>query len=143
MKRVAFVFLAVSIMLALPGIIAAKDVKTYVDQGVANLENGKFDQALQDFNEALKLKPGDAALYDYRGVAYRVKGLDAQAMQDFNRAIELDPKYARAYRNRAMVYFDQSDYDKSVADQEKAQSLGYKVDPDFLKLTKRKAAEKR
>jgi len=143
MKSFVSVLTAVLILMVLVGLVAAKEVKTYIDQGAANLEAGKFDQALGDFNEALKLKPNDAAIYDYRGVAYRAKGQDDKAMEDFNRAIELDPKFAKSYRDRAMIYYDRSDFDKSVADQEKAQSLGYKVDADFLKLTRRKAAEKK
>jgi Flp pilus assembly protein TadD len=134
---------SLAFLAVLSGSAAGKDVKTYIDQGVAHLEAGKFDQALGDFNEALKLKPNDPALYDYRGIAYRAQGQDDKALADFNRAMELEPRFARAYRNRAMIYFDRSDFDKSVADQEKAQSLGYKIDPDFLKLTKRKAAEKK
>jgi len=143
MKAFVSLLSAILILLTLPGLGATKDVKTLVDQGVANLEAGKFDQALSDFNEAMKLKPNDAALYDYRGVAYRAKGQDDKALEDFHQAIELDPKYAKTYRDRSMIYYDRSDFDKSAADQEKAQSLGYKVDPDFLKLTKRKAAEKK
>jgi tetratricopeptide (TPR) repeat protein len=140
-----FLFLVTLALLSglLPGVIYAQDVKTLVDRGVANLESGKFDQALADFNAALKLKPNDAALYDYRGVAYRCKGMDDQALQDFNKAIQLDPRFARAYRDRAMVHFDRSDFDKSVEDLDKAQSLGYRLDQDFVKMVRRKAAEKK
>jgi Flp pilus assembly protein TadD len=143
MKRFALPMIALFLVVLCPGLLAAQDVKSLVDRGVANLEDGKTDQALQNFNQALKLKPNDAALYDYRGMAYRVKGKDDLAMQDFNKALELDPRYAKAYRNRAMVYLDKTDFDKSVADLEKAQSLGYRLDQDFVKMVKRKAAEKK
>jgi Flp pilus assembly protein TadD len=133
--------LAITAML-LPGPLGAQDVKTVVDRGVANLEQGRLDQALNDFNQALKLKPNDASLYDWRGVAYRTKGQNDLALTDFNKAIQLDPKFAKAYRDRAMVYDDKTDYAKAVADLEKAQGLGYKVDQDFLKMERRKAAEK-
>ena len=76
-------------------------------------------------------------------MAHRCKGMDDKAVQDFNKAMELDPKFGRPYRNRAMVYFDKGDFDKSLADLQKAQGLGYKVDPDFLKMVARKAAEKK
>jgi tetratricopeptide (TPR) repeat protein len=69
--------------------------------------------------------------------------MDDQALQDFNKAIQLDPRFARAYRDRAMVHFDRSDFDKSVEDLDKAQSLGYRLDQDFVKMVRRKAAEKK
>jgi Flp pilus assembly protein TadD len=143
MKRLVLVLIAVLMVTVLPGFTAPQDVKAYVDRGLAALEAGRFDQALQDFNRALNLKPNDASLYDFRGVAYRGKGLDDQAMKDFNQALQLDPKYAKAYRNRAMVYYDNSEFDKALGDLEKAQTLGYQVDQDFLRLVRRKAAEKK
>ena len=144
MRRFAIVLPLAFLLVSSPGVLAAADsVKAYVDKGIAHCEAGQYDQALKEFNQALKLKPNDAALYDLRGVALRGKGQDDQALQDFNQALQLDPKYARAYRNRSMVYYDKSDFAKAQADLEKAQSLGYKVDDDFLKLVKRKAAEKK
>jgi Flp pilus assembly protein TadD len=143
MRRFSFVWAWVLLAVFLPGILAAQQVKTHVDQGIANCEAGHFDQALKDFNAALKLKPNDASLYDYRGMAYRCKGQDDKAIQDFNKAMEVDPKFAKAYRNRGMVYFDKGDFDRSLADLKKAQSLGYKIDEDFLKMVVRKAAEKK
>jgi len=143
MRRLFLVAACLFAASLLPGILAAQDVKTHVDKGIANCETGNFDQALKDFNEGLKLKPNDPALLDYRGTVYRCKGQNEKAIQDFNKAMEIDPKFARAYRNRAMVYFDKGDFDKSLEDLKKAQSLGYKIDEDFLKMVARKAAEKK
>jgi tetratricopeptide (TPR) repeat protein len=143
MKRFSLVLAWLCVMVLLPGAIYAQDVQKYVDAGIEKCELGKYDQALKDFNDALKLKPNDASLYDLRGMAYRCKNMEAQAIQDFEKAMQLDPKFGRPYRNRAMIYFDRGDFDKSLADLEKAKSLGYKVDPDFLKMVARKAAEKK
>lgn len=144
MRRFAMVFSLMFLLFAFPGVVAAADsVKAHVDKGIAYCETGHYDQALKEFNQALKLKPNDAALYDLRGVALRGKGQDDQALQDFNQALQLDSKYARAYRNRALIYYDKTDFANAQADLEQAQSLGYKVDDDFLKLVKRKAAEKK
>ena len=143
MRRFSLVLVWLCLAIFLPGSIQAQDVKAHVDRGIAGCEAGKFDQALSDFNAALKLKPSDPSLYDYRGMAYRCKGMDDLAVKDFNKAMELDPKFARAYRNRAMVYFDRGDFDKSLADLNKAKSLGYKLDEDFVKMVARKAAEKK
>ena len=143
MRRFSIAWICCLLIVFLPAMLGAQDVKTYVDRGIEGCETGKFDQALSDFNAALKLKPNDATLYDYRGMAYRCKNMDDKAIQDFNKAMALDPKFARPYRNRAMIYYDRGDFDKSLADLRKAQSLGYKIDPDFLKMVAGKAAEKK
>ena len=143
MKRLFLVAAWLFVASLLPGILAAQDVKTHVDKGIAGCESGHFDQAVQDFSAALKLKPNDPALWDYRGMAYRCKGQNDKALQDFNKAMELDPKFARAYRDRGMLYSDTGDFDRSLADLKKAQSLGYKIDEEFLKMVARKAADKK
>ncbi|MBI4644052.1 MAG: tetratricopeptide repeat protein [Deltaproteobacteria bacterium] len=143
MRRFSLVLAWLCAVVLLPGGINAQDVQKYVQQGIEKCELGHYDQALKDFNDALKLKPNDASLYDLRGMAYRCKNMVDLAVKDFNKAMELDPKFGRPYRNRAMVYFDKGEFDKSLADLEKAKSLGYKVDPDFLKMVARKAAEKK
>jgi tetratricopeptide (TPR) repeat protein len=143
MKRLFLVTAWLFVAGLLPGLVAAQDVKTHVEKGIANCEKGNFDQAMRDFDAGLKLKPNDPVLWDYRGMVYRCKGQNDKAIQDFNKAMELDPKFARAYRNRGMVYFDLGEFDKSLTDLNKAQSLGYKVDEDFLKMVARKAAEKK
>lgn len=143
LKHFSPVLLIILAVFFLAGPAGAQDVKAYLDRGAACLEAGKFDQALQEFNQAVKLRPNDPAVYDSLGMAQRCKGQDDQAMKSFNKAIELDPKYARAYRNRAMVYYDKTDYVHSLSDLEKATSLGYKLDEDFVKMVRRKAAEKK
>jgi tetratricopeptide (TPR) repeat protein len=143
MRRFSLMWVCFLLIVFLPVILAAQDVKTFVDKGLANFEAGKFDQALKDFNDALKLKPNDASLYDYRGIAYRCKNMDDKAIQDFNKSMALDPKFGRPYRDRAMIYYDRGNFDKSLADLQKAKSLGYKVDEDFMKMVARKAAEKK
>jgi len=143
MKRFTLILAGLCLAVFLSGDIYAQDVKKYMDQGIQSCELGHYDQALKDFNNALKLKPNDATLYDYRGMAYRCKNMDARAMEDFKKAMELDPKFARPYRNRAMIYYDQGKFDKSLEDLKKAKSLGYKIDEDFMKMVAGKAAEKK
>ncbi|MFZ5453415.1 MAG: tetratricopeptide repeat protein [Thermodesulfobacteriota bacterium] len=143
MRRFSMAWISLLLIVFLPAIAAAQDVNSLAQKGIASMEAGKFDQALSDFNAALKLKPNDAKLYDYRGMVYRCKNMNDQAIQDFNQAMKLDPKFARPYRNRAMVYSDLGKFDKCLADLNKAKSLGYKVDEEFRKLVAKQAEEKK
>lgn len=142
MKRLPFLAFALLILLLLPCVCAAQNVQSYIDQGIRNSQAGQYDQALQAFDQALKLKPNDPALITYKGIVYYAKGNNAKAMELFEEAIKLNPSFARAYYQRGMVYQSQEKYTQAIPDLEKAKSLGYGVDPDFIALMKRKAAEK-
>ncbi len=132
---------ALALLLA-AGPAAAQDVKPYVDRGMENCQNGRYDQALKDFNDALKLKPKDPALITYRGVVYYAKGQNDLAMKDFNQAIEIDPKFGKAYYQRGMIYENQQKYSQAAQELKKAKSLGYYIDPVFIESVEKKAQKK-
>ena len=140
MKRVPYLPLALLILLLIPGLSPAQDVQSYIDQGVKNSQAGKYDQALQAFDQALKLKPNDPALITYKGIVYYAKGDNGKALQLFEEVIKKNPSFGRAYYQRGMIYEKQEKFDQAVTDLQKAKSLGYGVDPDFIEYMKRKAA---
>jgi len=132
-----------SLILALTaGPAMAQDVKAMVDRGMENCQSGRYDQALKDFNDALKLKPKDPALITYHGVVYYAKGQNDLAMKDFNQALEIDPKFGKAYYQRGMIYENQQKYSQAVEELKKAKSLGYYIDPVFIESVERKAQKK-
>jgi hypothetical protein len=69
----------------------------------AQLSEGNYDQAIQDFNEAIRVTPQFAGAFNGRGVAYFAKGDYGQAIQDFNEAIRLNPNTPRALLNRGIA----------------------------------------
>ena len=75
----------------------------------------------------------DAEAYNHRGIAYVNKGQFDQAISDYNKALELNPMDALAYYNRGVAYYSRKDYDKAWDDVYKAQGLGFKINPGFLK----------
>ena len=143
MKRVPYAVLALVLLLLLPGASAAQDVQSLIDQGMQASQAGRYDQALQAFDQALKLKPNDPALISYKATVYYAKGNNPQALQLCEQIIKQNPNFGRAYYQRAMILEKQEKYDQAVADLQKAKSLGYGIDPDFIDLMKKKAAEKK
>jgi tetratricopeptide (TPR) repeat protein len=140
MKQAPYAVLALLFLLLLPGWSAAQTVQSAIDQGIKHSQAGRYDQAVQAFDQALKLKPNDPALITYKATVYYAKGNNAQALQLCEQALKLNPNFSRAYYQRGMIYQSQEKYDKAVEDISKAKSLGYGVDPDFIELLKRKAA---
>jgi len=74
MKRL-FLSLAVVCLgcLAIPANLGAQDAKDYFSRGIDSLQNGKYDQAVAEFTEVLRLKTDYAKAYYNRGVAYQKK----------------------------------------------------------------------
>jgi tetratricopeptide (TPR) repeat protein len=140
MKRMPYAVLALLFLLLLPGLSAAQDVQSYIDQGIKHSQAGRYDQSLQAFDQALKLKPNDPALITYKGIVYYARGQNDRALKEFEAAIKLNPNFGRAYYQRGMVYQSQEKYHPAIEDIQKAKNLGYGVDPDFIELLKRKAA---
>ena len=140
MKRMAYLPLALLFLLLLPGLSAAQDVQSYIDQGIQHSQAGRYDQALQAFDQALKLKPNDPALITYKGIVYYARGQNDQAMKEFEAAIKLNSNFGRAYYQRGMIYQSQDKFHPALEDIQKAKNLGYGGDPDFIELIKRKAA---
>ena len=57
-----------------------------------------------------------------------------RAISELDRVLEKNPRDARAYYERGLVYYNKGEYDKARQDVQRAQSLGYQVPPEFLKL---------
>ncbi len=89
--------------------------RAYVQRGIAYLQKRDPDQAIADFNEALKRKEDYAEAYRERGVAYSLKGDLDQAIPDFNEAIKRKDNYAEAYYNLGVAYLQKDDFDQAIA----------------------------
>ena len=64
----------------------------------------KYDEAIEEYNKAVELKPDYAPIYSIRGYAYRIKGDFEAAIKDYNKLIELRPDNADAYCDRGIAY---------------------------------------
>jgi tetratricopeptide (TPR) repeat protein len=143
MKRMAYLPVALLFLLLLPGLSPAQDVQSLIDQGIQHSQSGRYDQALQAFDQAMKLKPNDPALITYKGIVYYAKGQNDKAMKEFETAIKLNPSFGRAYYQRGMIYLNQEKFHQALQDIQKAKNLGYGVDPDFIEMIKRKEVKQK
>lgn len=70
--------------------------KTLLNRGQTYALKKRFDEAIQDYDEAAKLRPTDAEVFYSRGIAYANKGEDAKAKADMEKALGLKPDYRLA-----------------------------------------------
>ena len=87
---------------------------------------GQYQQAIEDLNKTISLKPDYADAYNSRGNAYGNLGQYRQAIEDYNKAIGLKPDYADAYNSRGTAYAKLGQYRQAIEDYNKA--IGLKPD---------------
>jgi tetratricopeptide (TPR) repeat protein len=91
---------------------------------------GKYDKALADCSEAIRLTPDDIAARYLRGLVRYHASDYASAIDDFSEVIRLDSKYASAYRSRGDAYARLGDGTRAGADRDLALRLAAsRVDP--------------
>lgn len=73
------------------------DANTLLNLGIKSFNEGKMDQAQEQFDRVVKENPGNADAYYYRALVYLNKGKNAEAKADLQKLLELDPnsKYAK------------------------------------------------
>ncbi len=110
------------------------EVTTVVDSAVSHwtkgralLDHHKGDEAIVEFDEAVRLDPKYAQAYIDRGLAYSRKGDPDRAIADYNEALRLDPKLAMAYAGRGHAYAKKGDLVRAFADCEEALRLDPKL----------------
>jgi tetratricopeptide (TPR) repeat protein len=73
-------------------------------------------RAMEDYTEAIRLDPQNAALYCNRGYLRGEQNDFDKAIADFSEAIQFDPRDPIAYLHRGHAWSEQHQYDKAVAD---------------------------
>ena len=68
------------------------EIEDLTQNGVTNLEDGNFENALSYFEQALLLKPDDPDLWNQKGVALRSLGRYDEASECYNKSLQLDPR---------------------------------------------------
>jgi tetratricopeptide (TPR) repeat protein len=95
----------------------------YYNRGTARGKIFAVNLAIQDFDQAIKLNPHQAPVFNNRGLLYRLKGEYDRALQDLNEALRLDSAYGPAWFNRGLTYMKQGEYDRAITDYDAALAL--------------------
>lgn len=100
---------------------------TFKQRAIAYMHLGQHQRAIEDVNQAIKLKPGDADNYYLRGFAYRALGYHQKAVEDCNQAIGLEPTFAAAFSTRAFAHKALGNIGQAKSDAQRALVLDPKV----------------
>ena len=68
------------------------EIQDLVTKGQTFLKDGKFNDALDFFEQALFLNQDDPDLWNHKGIALRSMGRYEEAMECFNKSLKIDPR---------------------------------------------------
>jgi tetratricopeptide (TPR) repeat protein len=109
------------------------DEKAFIDEGLQAARRGEFLQAVQAYDKALALHPGNARVLNWKGYALLRATDYAGAVQALAKATGADPSLAEAHYNLALALWRLERRDEALASLRRA----YDADPKFKALAER------
>ncbi|HEY8211903.1 MAG TPA: tetratricopeptide repeat protein [Myxococcaceae bacterium] len=123
--------LAISLLLLAAAPAPSPDAQAAFDRGERALAEGRLDQAIAAYKEALSKTPGYAAALNGLGLAFFKQDRKPEAIQQFRAATEANPSFALAWSNLGFASRKMGDGAAAVAAYEKYVALA-PDDPDGL-----------
>lgn len=98
--------------------------------GRYHLANGQREQALESFNDALRLNPQFVQAYVARGKLYAELGQHESALADLNFALRLQPTHAEAFAYRGYALLSLGQAQKALPDLD----MALRIDPSYARV---------
>ncbi|HEY9852200.1 MAG TPA: photosystem I assembly protein Ycf3 [Leptolyngbyaceae cyanobacterium] len=120
-----FTVMADMILKVLPANKKAKEAFVYYRDGMSAQSEGEYAEALENYNEALKLEedPYDRGYILYNmGLIYASNGEHEKALEHYHQALELNPRLPQALNNIAVIYHYFGEKAKEAGKTEEADS---------------------
>ncbi|MBI3990131.1 MAG: tetratricopeptide repeat protein [candidate division NC10 bacterium] len=115
----------------------------HADLGKVYHELGLYDEAVQEFQKALRFCPTFADILCRLGVSLREKGAYEEAATAFYRALEINPRYVDVYAHLGLTYLKQGMMESAIHALERALELDadHSLAKVYLRLAKQKGSE--
>src|SRR5206468_3656749 len=106
----------------------------FQQRAYAAATNQQFQDAINDYGEAIKITPEDARIYEQRAAVEMKLNDTDKALADYSEAIKIKPNEVRYYGYRSYIYEVKGDIKNSMADTDKV----LKLDPKNQEAISRK-----
>jgi tetratricopeptide (TPR) repeat protein len=103
----------------------------YYNRGLYFFNENKDQEAQNDFNKAIELKPDYADAYNNRGSLFIKQGKMEEALDDLNKAVSYNNNLAQGYFNRGFILYQKKRYGEAIMDFTKV----IEMKPEVEKLT--------
>jgi TolB-like protein len=88
--------------------------------GIAAWYDWKWEESINEFQQAISLNPNHATAYQYYSETLDVLGRNKEAREQINIALKLNPHSPVMYSLSAMYYYNTADYEKAIEESRKA-----------------------
>ncbi|MBI5674653.1 MAG: tetratricopeptide repeat protein [Nitrospirae bacterium] len=88
--------------------------RPHFNLGVAYGDQGRLDEAINEYQTVLKLKPNYVAAYNNLGRAYEKQDRIDEAINEYQTVLKLKPNYAEAHNNLGLAYAAQGRTDEAM-----------------------------
>lgn len=95
--------------------------------GLAYDRIGKYEEAIKELNEALRLNPGYIEVHNNLGVTYDRRGMHEEAVNELKVALKLNPDYTEAHCNLGNIYASSGKFEEAAGELLEA----LRINPDF------------
>jgi tetratricopeptide (TPR) repeat protein len=97
------------------------------NRGEGERKQGKNDEAIREYDQAIRLDPTMAQAFNNRGLALAAKGEKDKALTDYAEAIRLNPALPAPFANRGMIWQGRSEWRRALEDYAEATRLDPKM----------------
>ena len=92
------------------------DAEKFFNRGVSLQNEGRPEEAISEYSEAINLDPGFPLAYHNRGQNFAELDQFERAIEDFDQATRLEPQAALVYFSRALAYSRLDEHNRSIED---------------------------
>ncbi|MBN2348510.1 MAG: tetratricopeptide repeat protein [Bacteroidales bacterium] len=126
MKNLSTLFLILSLLFVIP--VSGQNAKQYYKAGLDFMETSNFNDAIQQFTNALNLDPKYYKAYLDRALAFENLNQFESALEDYNRALVFENRDEEIYYNAARIAFQLKQFDLAKKNAE----AGLEIKPKYL-----------
>ncbi|MEI2761479.1 tetratricopeptide repeat protein [Methanothrix soehngenii] len=94
--------------------IDPQDANAWTIKGIALYDLGKYDEAIQAYDQAIRINPQFAEAWYNKGVALTALGKYDEAIKACDQAISINPQFAEAWYNKGVVLKALGKYDEAI-----------------------------
>jgi len=99
------------------------DAQKYYSEGFTLYNQGKYLEALENFDKASEIDPNFADAWYNKGVTLSTLGRYPEAIESYDRVIAIDPNHVKAWWNKGVILNKLGRYEESQACFNKAKEL--------------------